>query len=101
MLIDLLKSNDYVTCIYGDHWWLALARQINAEVKDVPCNFLHHFGYSESFYWPGREDQAYVPFSKILSKTGPLNTLPNSGRQYAITKEKIQKKVEAFSNFQF
>ena len=33
--------------------------------------------------------------------TGSLNTLPNSGRQYAITKEEIQKAVEAFSNFQF
>ena len=101
MLIESLKSNDYVTCIYGDHWWLALTSQINAELKDVLCNFLHHHGYSESFYWPRREDQVYVPFSKILLMTGSLNTLPNSGRQYAITKEEIQKAVETFSNFQF
>ena len=96
-----MKPNNYVTCTYGDHWWLALVSEINAEEKDILCNFLQPYGYTEKFYWPPWEDQVYVPFSKILLKTGPPKTLSNSGRQDAITKKEIQMTVEAFSNFHF
>ena len=64
MLIESLKPNDYVMCIYGDHWWLALVSQINSEEKDVLCNFLFPHGYTENFYWTQREDQVHVPFFK-------------------------------------
>ena len=37
MLIESLNSSDHVMCIYGDHWWLALVSQINAEKNDVLC----------------------------------------------------------------
>ena len=81
MLIESLKPNDYIMCIYGDHWWLALVSQINSEEKVVLCNFLFPHGYTENFYWTQREDQVHVPFFKILLKTGPPKTLSNSGRQ--------------------
>ena len=36
MLIETLKPIDYVTCIYGDHWWLAMVSQINVK-KRISC----------------------------------------------------------------
>ena len=76
MLIESLKPNDYVTCIYGDHWWLALVIQINVEEKDVLCNFLFPHDYTENFYWTQREDQVYVPFlKKIVEARTTKNTV--------------------------
>ena len=48
-LIDSLKPNDYITCIYGEYWWLALANEINRKEKDVHCKFVHPNRYPENF----------------------------------------------------
>lgn len=73
-LISSLKPNDYITCQYGDHQWLALIGEVNHEEKDVFCKFMHPHGYTENFCWPARDDKAYIPFSKILMKVHIPNT---------------------------
>ena len=78
-LIDSLEPNDYVTCIYGEYWWLALVNEVNREEKDVHYKFMHPHGYTENFYWPIKDDENYVPFSKILLKVNTPNTLSQSG----------------------
>ena len=94
-LISSLTVNDYITCIYGDYWWLALITKIDLDEKDVLCNFMHPHGYTENFHWP-RKDEVYVPFSKILLRVGTPKILSTSGRHYSITKTEIQMTEEAF-----
>ena len=95
-LIDSLKINDYITCIYGDHWWLALVTEIDREQKDAFCKFMHPRGYSENFHWPAK-DEAFVPFIKILLKVETPKALSISGRHYSISKLDLKKTVEGFS----
>lgn len=83
-LIYSLKTNDYITCIYGEYWSLALVNDVNREEKDVHCKFMHPHGYTENLYWPTRDNETYVPFNKILLKVNTLNTLSRSRREYKI-----------------
>ena len=91
-----LKPNDYITCKYDNFWWLALVNKINHDEKDVTCKFMHPHGYAENFYWPSRDDNAYVPFSKILVKVSAPKSLSSSGRQYSLLKTEIESTVNAF-----
>ena len=93
-LIDSLKTNEYITCIYREYWSLALVNEVNREEKDIHCKFIHHNGYTENFYWPTREDETYVPFSKILLKVNTSNTLSRSGWQYKILINEVQQTAE-------
>ena len=34
--------------------------------KDFTCKLMHPHGHTETFHWPSRDDEAYIPFSKIL-----------------------------------
>ena len=93
-LIDSLKTNEYITCIYREYWWLALVNEVNREEKDIHCKFIHPHGYTENFYWATREDETYVPFSKILLKVKTPNTLSRSGWQYKILINEVQQTAE-------
>ena len=97
-LIASLKPNDYVTCVYGNYWWLALVSEINNTERDILCKFMHPHGYTKQFYWPIRDDVVYVPFSKVLLKVNTPNLVSHSGRQYAISKNELLKTVEVFTN---
>ena len=55
---------------------------------------MHPHGYTEDFYWPTRDDETYVPFSKILLKVNTPNTLSPPGRQYKIQINEVQQTVE-------
>ena len=79
------------SCQYGNFWWLALTSEINHDEKDVSCKFMHPHGYTKHFYWPARDDNAYVPFSMILVKVGATKPLSSSGRQYSLSKAEIEK----------
>ena len=94
--IASLKINDYITCIYGDYWWLARIIEIDSDEKDVLCSFMHPHGYAENFYFP-KKDEVYVPFSKILLKVETPKILSSSARHYSITKKEIQITEEEFS----
>ena len=96
-------ENSYVTCQYGDYWWLALVMDVNPDEdftckfkhphghierlchlliwgllvvssgygchpdeKDFTCKLMHPHSHTETFHWPSRDDEAYIPFSKIL-----------------------------------
>ena len=93
-LIDSLKPNDYITCTYGEYWLLVLVNEVNREEKDVHCKFMHPHGYAENFYWPTRDDETYVHFSKILLKVNTPNTLSQSWQQYKISINEVQQTVE-------
>ena len=95
-LILSLKSNEYITCTYDNFWWLALITKVNHDEKDVTCKFMHPHGYAENFHWPSRDDNAYVPFSKILVKVGVPKPVSSSGRQYSLLKTEIESTVIAF-----
>ena len=45
-------------------------------------------------YWPTRDDETYVPFSKILLKVNTPNTLSQSWQQYKISINEVQQTVE-------
>ena len=96
-VIESLKPSEYITCVYGNHWWLALVCEVNRDQRDVYCKFMHPHGYTENFYWPSRDDEVYVPFSKILLKVNTPNVSSRSGRHYTISKNDIQQTVEAFN----
>ena len=34
--------------------------------KDFTCKLMHPHGHTETFHWPSRDDEAYIPFRKIL-----------------------------------
>ena len=55
---------------------------------------MHPHGYTEDFYWPTRDDETYVPFSKILLKVNTPDTLSPPGRQYKISINEVQQNVE-------
>ena len=40
-------ENNYVTCQYGDYWWLALVMDVNPDEKDFTCKFMHPHGHTE------------------------------------------------------
>ena len=51
-------------------------------------------------YWPSRDDEVCVPYSKILLRVGVPKVMSHSGRHYTIPKCDIQKTtVEAFNFF--
>ena len=79
-----------VTCICEEYQWLALINEVNGEEKDVHCKFLHPHGYVENFYWPTRDDETYVLFSKIFLKVNTPSTLPQSTQQYKISNNEVQ-----------
>ena len=55
---------------------------------------MHPHGYTEDFYWPTRDNETYVPFSKILLKVNTPNTLSPPGQQYKIQINEVQQTVE-------
>ena len=98
-LIASLSQNDYITCVYGNFWWVAMVLKVDCEEKDALCSFMHPHGYSENFHWPTR-DQVYVPFSKILLKVATPTALSTSGRHFSLKKEELKLTVEKFSQLQ-
>ena len=57
---------------------------------------MHPHGYAENFYWPSRDDNAYVPFSKVLVRGIVPKPLSSSGRQYSLSKTDIESTEIAF-----
>ena len=98
-LIASLKPNNYVTCQYGDYWWLALVMAANPEEKDFTCKFMHPYGHTETFYWPSTDDEAYIPFSKILEKVDTPTSQGSSERQYELTINEIQQTDTVFAQY--
>ena len=67
--------------------------------KDFTCKLMHPHGHTETFHWPPRDDEAYIPFSKILEKVETPTSQSSSGRQYKLTKDEIQQTVTAFAQY--
>ena len=42
-------ENNYVTCQYGDYWWLALVMDVNPD-EDFTCKLMHPHGHTENNY---------------------------------------------------
>ena len=98
-LISSIKLNDYVTCQYGDYWWLALVMDVNPDENDIIYKFMHPHGHTETFHWPSRDDEAYNLFSKILEKVETPISQGSSGRQYKLTKDENQQTVTVFAQY--
>ena len=49
-MIHMAIQNNYVTCQYGDYWWLALVMDGNPDEKDFTCKFRHPHGHTENDY---------------------------------------------------
>ncbi len=47
LCIHMAIQDDYVTCQYGDYWWLALVMDVNPDEKDFTCKFKHPHGHTE------------------------------------------------------
>ena len=67
--------------------------------KDFTCKFMHPHGHTETFHWPSRDDEAYIPFSKILEKVETPSSQSGSGRQYKLTKDEIQQTITVFAQY--
>ena len=46
--------------------------------KDFTCKLMHPHGHTETFHWPSRDDEAYIPFSKILEKVETPTSQPRN-----------------------
>lgn len=93
--LELLKCNDYITCIFDGYWWLALIESVNREEKDLTCKFLHPHGPSHQFHWPTNRDRGYIPLSKVVMRVQTPSISVN-GRTYFITKEEKNKTQNYF-----
>ena len=93
-VIESLKHSEYITCVYGNHWWLALVYEVNRDQRDVYCNSCIPMGTQKTSTGL-LEMTKYVPFSKILLKVNTPNVSSRSGRHYTISKNDIQQTVEA------
>ena len=67
--------------------------------KDFTCKFMHPHGHTETFHWLSRDDEAYIPFSKILAIFETPTSQSSSGRQYKLTKDEIQQTVTVFAQY--
>ena len=67
--------------------------------KDFTCKLMHPHGHTETFHWPSRDDEAYIPFSKILEKVETPTSQSSSGRQHKLTKDEIQQTVTVFAQY--
>ena len=69
----------------------------NPDEKDLTCKFMNPYRHTETFHWPSRDDEAYIPFSKILAKVEAPTSQESSGIQYRVTKYEIQQTVTVFA----
>ena len=67
--------------------------------KDFTCKLMHPHGQTETFHWLSRDDEAYIPFSKILEKVETSTSQFSSGRQYKLTIDEIQQTVTGFAQY--
>ena len=82
----LLQPNDYAACLFDGFWWIVLINTVNLKDKDVTCSFMHPHGPTKDkyFYWPQREDSAWVPFGKFIMKIDQPKCTSKRGRQFQI-----------------
>ena len=81
--------NDYVTCLLGGFWWLALIDSDNSEEKDFTCKFMDPHGPAYKFYWPQGNNKRYIPYDKINMKV-KITTTSVNGRPYFIEDEELK-----------
>lgn len=89
--------NDYTTCIYDGDCWVVLVESVNVEEQDATCNFLHYSGKPCTYYWPQREDRAYVPLNKFIAILDPPMSSSN-GRKYIFDKAQIENSYKSFQS---
>ena len=78
-----VKSLDFVSCYYEEHWWIGLVLEKDEEQEDLRIKFMHPHGPSPSFVWPSTEDLCWVLYNHILCKIdSPITT---TGRSYTIS----------------
>lgn len=87
-MIDI-SINNYIVCIYDDHWYYGLVLDKDELECDIQVKFLHPHGPAKSFFWPSREDICWIPMCNIMSRVNPPVT-KGSGRMYYFPEDEIQ-----------
>ena len=72
---------------------------VNPDEKDFTCKFMHTHGHTKTFHWLSRDDDAYIPFIKILAKVETPSSQSSSRRQFKLTKDEIQQTVTVFAQY--
>lgn len=90
---------NYVACVYEGNWWIGLVSKINKDEGDYSILFMHPHGPSETFHWPGQQDECPVPPQHILCVIDTPEVTSHLGRSYKIestSKKKIDESWKIF-----
>ena len=82
--LELDGLSGFVTCAYGNEWWLACILSVDPENAEVKVTFLHPHGPTRSYYYPSIPDILSVPITDLLARVSP-NT--KTGHTYTITQK--------------
>lgn len=82
----------YVVCLYDRQWWIGNIRAISEEEQDVQVTFMHPHGPSQTYSWPRREDNCWVPLVHIMKIIDA--PLTSTGRQYKLPSD-VEKQINA------
>jgi hypothetical protein len=86
-MIELKDITGFVTCNYGNFWWLGCVLSVSEESNDVKVSFLHPHGPSASYMYSAMPHILRLPQSAILAKVS-RNTA--TGRTCALTSEETK-----------
>ena len=65
-VFQLVKSLDFVCCLYDQQWWVGMILEKNNQESDLHnIKFMHPHGPSPSFMWPSVQDVCWVPSNQI------------------------------------
>ena len=81
-------STAYVTCVYGEKWWLAYLFDKMDDTNEVKVKFLHPAGPALSFTYPFPDDILTLPIDHILSIVNPRTA---TGRTYHLTEQEMNR----------
>nr|CAD7567658.1 unnamed protein product [Timema californicum] len=86
--LDFTEIVGFVTCLYGDFWWLACVLDSFEDKQEFKVSFLHPHGPAPSnFTYPTVPDILRVHRSSILTTVDPLTA---TGRVYTLTKAETE-----------
>lgn len=86
----MLTLGKYIAYIYDSHWYVGAITDRDSENSDIHVNTLHPHGPSQSFRFPSRLDEVWVPIDHVIDLVSPQTT---SHGQYKLP-EDVQTQIE-------
>ena len=88
-----------MAAVYDSEWYTGCISEKSLEFEDVKVNFMKRLAGTNSFSFPSRKDECWIPWDQVLCLLPVPTSTSNRGHMYIFDDEVLEYAQQQFNSF--